>query len=173
MGEAILYIRVLGDGQKFGISHGLLIAARPEWRQVKNEVNVMILFIPNIPANTKGAELYNFVDSALQSGIIFHSRLGKIAKLEELCIRDKATDHIEYHGLVYVDTYKAGSSAIKKLYGKIFDNTEIKVREYVTRMQENDRRLSQGETPPDILDRRLAERRRNASQKDVFKRNFP
>lgn len=135
----------------------------------------MILFIPNIPADIKNDELRDFVNHALQAGFFFHRQLGIITKLEELAIRDKTTDTVEYHGLIHVDNRQAGLRAIKKLNGKPFGNNTVEVREYATRMQENDRRLAFGPAPldiSDIVDRRIGDRRRKGDQKEVFKRNF-
>lgn len=132
----------------------------------------MILFIPNIPANTKNDDLRDFVDPALKSGFILRFRLGNIVKLEEMCIRDKASGHFEHHGLVYIDTYKAGLRAIKRLNDDLFGSRPIEIRKFATRKLENDRRLTKNKVPFDILERRQGERRRNNAQVEILKRNF-
>ena len=118
----------------------------------------MILFIRNIPGNCHLSDLHEFVAPVLKRSFPFRS--GSILKSEILVIRDKHTNALEYHGLVYVDAEAAGQRAIKKLKGKRLKNKLVMVREFYHRSWHNDRRLIHKHLPDDIINKRIGDRRR-------------
>lgn len=118
----------------------------------------MIIFVKNIPANSQTSELQHYVESAVKRHFFFRS--GRVLKCEVLVLQDKRTKVFEFHGLVHVDSDKAGQRALQKLKGKRFKNKLVVVREYKFRSWHNDRRLRQDSVPDTITEKRLADRRR-------------
>lgn len=98
----------------------------------------MLIFIRNIPELTLTKDLVEFVTPALKGLLPLTS--GKVVKAEILVLLDKRTKLTEYHGLVSVDSEKAGRKAIKKLNGTRLNGKMVVVREFVTRSWHNDRR---------------------------------
>jgi RNA recognition motif-containing protein len=98
----------------------------------------MFIFIRGISKNTKKSELGDFISPALVSR--FHFIHGKVLNVEILMLEDKKTKLTEFHGLVNVDSDRAGRQAIKRLNGKMFKGHRVVVREYVDRAWQNDRR---------------------------------
>lgn len=119
----------------------------------------MILFLRNIPENTRVNDLYEFLTPALKRSFPFRS--GTIVKAEILVLRDKHTKLLEYHGLVHVDSEASGERVIKKIKGKRFKNKLVVIREYKKRDWQNDRRRKQQPVPEYILNKRVHDRRRN------------
>ncbi len=100
----------------------------------------MILFLRKIPANTKLAEISDFVSPALKGGLFRKS--GRIVKIEILALHDVRLNAHEFHGLVTVEPDSAGFRAIKLLKGRRFKDKLILVRQYVHRSWHNDPRQS-------------------------------
>lgn len=100
---------------------------------------IMILFLKDIPANTRPNELHDYVFSAFTNG--GDQASGRVLKAEVMVIRDKQTNGLEHHGLVFVDSRASGMLAIQNLSGKPFSNTCVSIRPYVHRDLNNDRRL--------------------------------
>lgn len=121
----------------------------------------MIIFIRNIPPITKLSELESFVDSGLKRS--FFSPAGIITKTEILALKDKRTQLIEYHGLVYVEPDKAAQQAIKRLNGKIIHNKPVIVREFKIRSWHNDRR----ENHAQIYDKLHTGKRKGDRRRDM------
>jgi len=122
----------------------------------------MILFIRGVPESTKISELRDFVSPALVNRMRLVN--GKVLKSEVLILQDKKTKLVEFHGLVTVDSEKAGHLAIKKLNGDLFKGRRVVVREYVQRSWKNDRRENHAEKvdpPLKISGRRRGDRRRD------------
>jgi RNA recognition motif-containing protein len=115
----------------------------------------MIIFIRNIPQNTTKIELEDFVEPALKR-LLFRS--GSIVKVEVLTLRNKLTNALQCHGLVYTDSEKTGRMAIKKLNMKLFNNRKVIVREYMLRSFHNDRR-NHAELNDAIIQKRIKDRR--------------
>lgn len=103
----------------------------------------MLIFIRNIPESTLTRELVEFVAPALRSVVPLKS--GKVVSAEILVLFDNRTKLLEYHGLVGVDSEKAGRRAVRKLNGTRFHGRMVMVREYVTRSWHNDRRHDHAE----------------------------
>ena len=118
----------------------------------------MIIFISNIPEDTRPSELFSFVNPALKIWWFFRS--GKIQKAEILYIQDKINATSECHGLVHVNSTTAGLMAVARLNGKRFKNQKVLVREYFKRNSQNDRRLEQMHLPAAVLEKRQHQRRR-------------
>ncbi len=118
----------------------------------------MMLFFRNVPATTRPNELYKFVAQAVAGD--FSKQSKQVVKAEVLVIRDKQTNQLEHHGLVSIDCDDTGIRALKNLNGLLFHDSEILVRCYKQRDIENDRRRSDKPVPPDILEKRIQDRRR-------------
>lgn len=98
----------------------------------------MTLFIRGISEYTKKSDLWEFVAPELNNRLrLMHS---KVVKSEILILQDKNTKSIEFHGLVHVNSERAGRHAIKKLNGKLFQGKRVAIREYIQRSWKNDRR---------------------------------
>ncbi|CAD6878837.1 hypothetical protein [Methylomonas albis] len=117
----------------------------------------MIIFVRNIPANSQISELQEYVAAAVKRNFFFRS--GRILKTEILVIQDTRAKAYEFHGMVHVDSDRAGARAIQKLKGRRFKNKLVMVREYKFRSWHNDRRLNLDKVPDIIRDKRLTERR--------------
>lgn len=122
----------------------------------------MIIFIRGISESTKKSELFDFVSPALVNRLRLVN--GKVIKAEILILQDRKTKLVEFHGLVTVDSEKAGRLAIKKLNGSLFKGKHVVVREYIERSWKNDRRENHAEKvdpPLSISGRRRGDRRRD------------
>ena len=69
----------------------------------------MIIFLKNIPVDTRPQDIEDFVDIGMRVGGFFRG-LRRSLKAEILVIRDGNTKKIEYHGLIYVDSAKSRSA---------------------------------------------------------------
>ncbi len=118
----------------------------------------MIIFVRNIPANSHPSELQQYVASAVKRNFFFRS--GKILKCEILVLQDKRTKVLEFHGMVHVDSDRAGERAIQQLKGRRFKNKLVIVREYKCRSWHNDRRLRHEGVALTVSEKRLTDRRR-------------
>lgn len=98
----------------------------------------MIIFIRGISERTKKSDLAAFVSTTLTNRLRLIS--GKVIKSEVLILQDKRTKLLEFHGLVHVDSVRAGQYAITKLNGTLFQGKRVVVREYIERSWKNDRR---------------------------------
>jgi hypothetical protein len=137
-----------------------------------NEVEgYMIIFLRNIPINTKKYEIAAFIEP-----VFFDCFLGKstakvsIQDIEVLSLKDVNSETLEKHALVNIFPAEVASRVIKRIDGALFKNTPISAREYVNRSTRNDPRNSSVNKSIDILERRVADRRRtplmNSWQKD-------
>jgi len=96
----------------------------------------MILFLRNIPAQTRISDIAEFVTPALRGG--WFKRRGTIIKTEILTLHDKRVNAYEFHGLVEIEPERAAQLAIKKLNGRSLNGKIITVREYRIRTWHND-----------------------------------
>lgn len=119
----------------------------------------MILFLRNIPANTGTTEIINYLQPAVRAGLFAKS--GEILVVKVMSMLDQETGEIEHHGLAVLDSDETGRRVIKKLNGKPFKGKRMVVREYMLRRWQNDPRRKQVILPPDIVDQRQSDRRRN------------
>ena len=126
----------------------------------------MIIFLKNIPVDTRPQDIEEFVTPGMRVGVFF--RVGRLLKAEILVIRDGNTKKIEYHGLIYVDSEKTGERLIKKLNGKEFKNRVVEMRQYYSRCWHNDRRLKHADRySKNNKEKRLKPRRRIRREKIV------
>jgi len=102
-----------------------------------------VIFIRGVSAYTQKSDLVDFVSPALVNRLRFVN--GKILEIEVLTLYDRKKKLIEFHGLVTVNSEKAGKLAIKKLHGSVFQGRRVVVREYIKRSWQNDRRHNHAE----------------------------
>jgi hypothetical protein len=119
----------------------------------------MIIFLKKIPANTLPSELHDFVAPALKGGLFTIS--GRVKRAEILLMENKSTNLFDFHGLIHVDSEKAGKRAIQRLKGKLFKKRAIQVKEYILRNWHNDPRQNEEELLGHIQNQRRRERRGN------------
>lgn len=96
----------------------------------------MILFLRNIPAQTRIGDIAEFVAPAIRGG--WFKRRGQIVKIEILALHDKQVNTYEFHGLVEITPDTVAMRAIKKLNGSFLNGKMITVREYRIRSWHND-----------------------------------
>ena len=118
----------------------------------------MIIFLRNIPSNTRYKDISAFVEPALKGGLF--GRPGKITKIELLPLKDARLKSEEFHALVTVEPDGVGFRALKLLKGKRFKDKLIVVRQFVHRNWHNDSRHNHQPLPSNVLERRLFDRRR-------------
>jgi hypothetical protein len=119
----------------------------------------MIIIVKNIRASVSSSDLHDFVEPVLKRSFPFRS--GRIVKTEILILREKETNSVEYHGLVYVNSDAAARRAVVKLRGKRLANKAVSVKEYFIRDWHNDRRVRHTADPANYEQKRVADRRRN------------
>ncbi len=118
----------------------------------------MIIFIRKIPTDTRIADIVNFVEPAINGG--FFRRAGTITKVDIIGFRDTRFHSVEFHALVTIEPDSAGFRALKILKGKRLNNRLVTVRQYFERSWQNDPRQNYDPLPPDIAEKRQADRRR-------------
>jgi len=131
----------------------------------------MIIFIRNIPPETKKYEIAGFIDRVFNKCFLDRpSTIIKIEYIEILSIQNVDSNTLEKHGLVRIFPKEVGKRAIKRLDGTIFKGNHVTVREYVNRSAHNDPRNKLPGTTIDLKERRASDRRReplmNSWQKD-------
>ena len=131
----------------------------------------MIIFIRNIPPETKKYEISIFINRVFSDCFLDKSSAKvSIEDIEILSIQEMDSNTIEKHGLVRVLSKEVGRRVIKRLDGTIFKQQRITIREYVNRSAHNDPRNTQLGTQIDFKERRMSDRRRrplmNSWQKD-------
>lgn len=126
----------------------------------------MILFIRNIPDNTRVSELKSFVEPTLKPRLFFLPNRGTVVKAEIFALQNKHNKIVEHHGLVFLDSKYALQTAMSKLKGKRFRNRSLQIREYKHRSSRNDRRVF---APANGMfeDQRQHDRRRGAAMQVV------
>lgn len=118
----------------------------------------MQLFFRNIPASTRPHELYEFVVSAVSDSLI--ERTKQVIQVDIMVIRDKRNNQLEHHGLVAVVADEVGIRVLKNLSGLLFNGNDVLVRCYKQRDPSNDRRRHGVAVPPEIVEKRIQDRRR-------------
>jgi RNA recognition motif-containing protein len=115
----------------------------------------MIIFLKNIPPETKKYEIASFINRVSNSHFII-----AIMDIEILSIQDSHSKPLETHGLIRILLKEEGKKAIKIIDGTIFKGSRITVREYVIRSEHNDPRNRRQATTIDFKERRCSDRRR-------------
>ncbi|WP_374090524.1 hypothetical protein [Methylomicrobium lacus] len=131
----------------------------------------MIIFLRNIPVNTKKYEIAAFIEPVFNDCFLVGARAKiSVQDIEILSIKDMDSNELERHALVRVYPDEVARRLIKHIDGAVFKNTLISAREYVSRSYLNDARNSVPITAAEIRDRRVVDRRRkplmNSWQKD-------
>lgn len=118
----------------------------------------MNIFLRRIPANTKHAEISEFVYPALKRG--FFRESGRIIDVEILALQDTRIGTIEYHGLVTLDSDDSVQKAVRGLKSRRFNGRLVVVRPYYHRSWSNDSRQQQNTVNESFLEKRKGDRRR-------------
>jgi len=131
----------------------------------------MIIFLKNIPINTKKYEIATFIEPVFNDCFLGKSTAPvSVQDIEILSIQDVDSDALEKHALIRVFPKEVAKRVIKRIDGTTFKNTPITAREYVNRSLSNDPRNSITDAAAEFRDRRIADRRRkplmNSWQKD-------
>ena len=131
----------------------------------------MIIFLRNIPPETKKYEIASFIDKVFNK--CFLDRPSAEISIEDiviLSILDVDSNALEKHGLVRVFPKEVGKRVIKKLDGTIFKRKRVTAHEYVNRLALNDLRNRYPCATIALKERRTSDRRReplmNSWQKD-------
>ena len=120
----------------------------------------MIIFLRNIPAQTRLSDIRAFIEPAIKMSLF--GKKGKIGKIKVLHLKDSRTYISEIHGLVTIEPDTAAQKVIKRLNRKKFLGKYIAVREYQRRDWHNDVRLNHKPFVSTKAERRIADRRRNS-----------
>lgn len=120
----------------------------------------MIIFLRDIPVNTRLRDLYEFVSPVLNRFLFFRS--GHVKKVSILSLKDNLTKSKEIHGLIHLDSDESGQRAIKHLQNKLLKKRTVQVREYFQRDWHNDRRQNHGQISQEIINQRIQDRRRSS-----------
>jgi len=131
----------------------------------------MIIFLSNIPIDTKKFEIASFINKVFNDCFLDKSSTNvSIGDIETLSIQDVDSNSLEKHGLVRVFPNEVGKRLIKRLDGTIFKQKPITVREFVNRSTQNDPRNTDPSSVIEFKERRTSDRRRsplmNSWQKD-------
>jgi len=122
----------------------------------------MIIFLGNIPTETKKYEIASFIKSVFND--CFLDKPSAKVSLEDIkifSIQDVDSNTLEMHGLARIFPNEAVKRVIERLDGTIFKGKNITSHEYVNRSVRNDPRneLPTG-TAIDFKEQRVSDRRR-------------
>ena len=120
----------------------------------------MIIFLKNIPVQTKHSDIAAFIKPAMKAGLF--GKKGVVENIKVLQLKDARTNISEYHGLVTMQPDSAAKKVIKRLNRKKFLNKYIAVEEYQRRDWHNDPRLNDMELASKPSELRIADRRRRS-----------
>ncbi|MGR8942414.1 MAG: hypothetical protein ACU83V_02815 [Gammaproteobacteria bacterium] len=131
----------------------------------------MIIFLRNIPINTKKYEIATFIEPVFNDCFLGKSTTKvSVQDIELLSIQDMDSAALEKHALVRVFPKEVGIRVIQRIDGAFFKNTPIVAREYVNRSSANDPRNTNQDVAIGFQDRRVFDRRRrplmNSWQRD-------
>lgn len=132
----------------------------------------MIIFLRNIPINTKKYEIAAFIEPVFTNCFLGRATTKiSIQDIEFLSIQDIDSDTLEKHALVRVFPTEVAKRVLKRIDGAFFKDKPISAREYINRSSSNDPRNSVISQSIALLhDRRVSDRRRkplmNSWQKD-------
>jgi hypothetical protein len=132
----------------------------------------MIIFLGNIPSETKKYEIANFIEGIFND--CFLDKPSTNISLEDIkifSILDVHSNTLEHHCLVMVSPNEVGKRLVKKLEGMFFKGKHITSHEYVYRSMNNDPRNQLfADTANAFTERRVSDRRRepvmNSWQRD-------
>ncbi|NOQ63097.1 MAG: hypothetical protein GQ582_01130 [Methyloprofundus sp.] len=92
----------------------------------------MVLFLKNIPLQTKYSDIVAFIEPAMKRKLFFGKK-GVIENIRFLHVKDPSTNIAEVHGLVTIVPNGLAKTVIKRLNKKKFKSKYIEVREYYQR----------------------------------------
>ncbi len=120
------------------------------------------LFLRNLPPNTSRKDLKTFVHDELREAKVSGLPLFSLCtNCTILCITDRATGTVAYHGLVEVKPARIGLRAIQVLNGRELHGTPIEVHRYRHRSAWGEhRQRSEDGGSGQVVARPLMERRR-------------
>lgn len=122
------------------------------------------IFIRNISVDTKPSDLSVFFTPFLKRSIINPFRpKGKIVNQHIVAQKDREENIVRYHGLVIIESEKAGERILKRIRRTPFMGRKVIIREFMDRTWVNDRRNQQFQqkiSPNN--ERRLIERRQHS-----------
>jgi len=122
----------------------------------------MILFIRDIPETVNHKNLCDFVSKGLHhvwGKPLFNK--GKIERCDVLRIKDLDNNHVEYHGLAFIDNDKTAKALMKQLNRSKLNGKKVDVRKFRIRTPDLDSRRSYTSTQNlAFIDRRRRDRRR-------------
>ena len=122
----------------------------------------MNIFLRRIPANTKHAEITEFLAPALHRGLF--RKAARILNVEIMALQDARQGTTEFHGLVALDSEMAVQYAIKALKNKRLNGRHVLVRRYYHRSWYNDPRQHQNAAGSNVyIEKRRGDRRRGSS----------
>jgi class 3 adenylate cyclase len=90
-----------------------------------------------IPRNTTYRQILQFVKPALEGGMF--SKSGMIERILVLVRKDRLSDIMEFHAILYIQPAETAKKAIDKLHRKQLNNHYIAVAEYIERSIHNSR----------------------------------
>lgn len=122
----------------------------------------MIIFLRNIPENTKHSNIIAFVEPAIKKR--WFQKRGEIVDVKVMQLKDPRAETSEFHGVVGVEPDKVGAKAILALNRKVFLGKHIAVHEYHRRDWHNDPRL---EHVSNAQERRKGDRRRKGLEEVI------
>lgn len=117
----------------------------------------MIVLLRRIPADTKAHEIADYLEPVLKGS--FFQKQGQIDDIKMMVIKDREGNHLNFHGLVTIDSEAAAKRVIKKLNRKSFNGKHIAIREYIFRTWHNDQRINMGQRNDELLENRKKDRR--------------
>ncbi|WP_024298301.1 hypothetical protein [Methylomicrobium lacus] len=121
----------------------------------------MIIFLRNIPIDTKKYEIASFIEPVFNDCFLVKATTRvSLQDIEILAIKDIDSDVIEKHALIRIVPEEVAKRVIKHIDGTVFKNTPVSAREYINRSSTNDPRHSALNEAAELLDRRLSDRRR-------------
>ncbi|WP_428353247.1 hypothetical protein [Methyloprofundus sp.] len=129
----------------------------------------MLVFFRNIPAHTKHSHLIAFVEPALKMS--WFRKNGVIEEVKVIEQFDSLAKETEFHGLVTIEPGLVANKVIQRLNRKLLLGRQVIVREYYRRSWHNDLRVTHKSSTPEILSKRVADRRRQHLElvKDISK----
>ncbi|RLA21783.1 MAG: hypothetical protein DRQ62_09015 [Gammaproteobacteria bacterium] len=118
----------------------------------------MLVFFRNIPAQTKRSDLIEHVESAIKAP--WFRKKGSIESVKVIHLKDHHAKASEYHCVMTIEPEVAARRVIKRLNKSVFLGRHIIVREYQRRIWQNDPRINYKLDDLEIINKRMADRRR-------------
>jgi hypothetical protein len=114
------------------------------------------IILKYIPKNTTNGQILQFIKPALKGGLF--SKSGTIERISVLVQKDRLSDTMMYHAILYVQPDQAAKRIISKLDGKPLNGHPIAVKEYVERCIHHKIAMD------DLMERKHVSERRNSAK---------